>query len=155
MCMRVPGVPGKTFPCSIALVQVRYLQVMPFQLTDIFRTRRRAYSRSMPSAVRYSVIALSLIFFAVGIYHRILAAQSGERLDRTREGCPLSSDMRLAGLITFGSTAAWLWKPQWFAWAAYPVPDWVRWIGVAGFTLSITWLIWMFISLGRGYSPTR
>jgi len=108
----------------------------------------------MPSAVRYSLIILSLTFLAVGMYHRIQAAQSGDRLDRTKEGWPTLIGMRLAGLITFGSTAAWLWKPLWFAWAAYPVPDWIRWIGVAAFSLSITWLIWMFVSLGRNLTDT-
>src|SRR3954447_11412142 len=108
----------------------------------------------MPPGVRSVLIALSLTFLAVGIYHRIRAAQSGDRLDRTKEGWSTLIGMRLAGLITFGSTAAWLWHPAWFASAAFPVPDWVRWIGVTGFTLSITWLIWMFISLGPNLTDT-
>lgn len=62
--------------------------------------------------------------------------------------------MRLAGLITFGSTAAWLWKPHSFAWAAHPIPDLVRWTGVGAFALSIAWLIWMFVSLGRNLTDT-
>ncbi len=72
----------------------------------------------MPAAVRTALIGLSLTFLTVGIYHRIRAAQSGDRLDRTKEGWPTLIGMRLAGLITFGSTAAWLWNPRWFAWAA-------------------------------------
>ncbi len=108
----------------------------------------------MPSAVRHSLIALSLTFWAVGMYHRIRAAQSSDTLDRTKEGWATLIGMRLAGLITFGSTAAWLWNPVWFAWAAYPVRDWVRWIGVAGFTLSIAWLMWMFVCLGRNLTDT-
>ena len=94
------------------------------------------------------------MFLAVGIYHRIRAAQSRERLDRTKEGWPTLIGLRLAGLATFGSTAAWLWNPEWFAWAAFPVPDWVRWIGVGGFALSIAWLTWMFISLGANLTDT-
>jgi protein-S-isoprenylcysteine O-methyltransferase Ste14 len=108
----------------------------------------------MPAAVRSALIALSLAFLAVGMYHRIRAAQSRERLDRTKEGWPTLIGMRLAGLATFGSTALWLWNPLWFAWAAFPLPDWARWIGVGAFALSITWLIWMFISLGRNLTDT-
>src|SRR4051794_7771868 len=108
----------------------------------------------MPSAVRFTLIGLGLMFLAVGIFHRIRAAKSGDRLDRTKEGWPTLIGVRLGGLITFGSTAAWLWNPLWFEWAAFPVPDWVRWIGVAGFALSITWLIWMFISLGSNLTDT-
>jgi protein-S-isoprenylcysteine O-methyltransferase Ste14 len=108
----------------------------------------------MPVAIRAALIALSLTFVAVGMYHRIRAAQSGDRLDRTKEGWPTLIGMRLAGLATFGSIGAWLWNPIWFAWAAFPVPDWVRWIGVVGFAASVTWLIWMFISLGHNLTDT-
>ena len=108
----------------------------------------------MPVAVRWALIGLGLTFLAVGIYHRIRAAQSGERLDRTGEGWPILIGMRLAGLATFGATAAWLWNPPWFAWAALPMPDWARWIGVGGFALSVAWLIWMFISLGPNLTDT-
>jgi len=108
----------------------------------------------MPNAVRLALIGFSLTFLAVGAYHRIRAAQSGDRLDRTKEGWPTLIGMRLAGLATFGSTAAWLWNPLWFSWAMFPVPDWARWIGVSGFALGITWLIWMFISLGPNLTDT-
>jgi protein-S-isoprenylcysteine O-methyltransferase Ste14 len=108
----------------------------------------------MPSAVRSARIGLSLTFLAVGMYHRIRAAHSGDRLDHTREGWPTLIALKLAGFMTFGSTAAWLWNPLWFAWAAFPVADSVRWMGVAAFALSITWLIWMFISLGPNLTDT-
>jgi protein-S-isoprenylcysteine O-methyltransferase Ste14 len=108
----------------------------------------------MPAAVRCVLICLGLTFFAVGIYHRIRAAQSGDRLDRTKEGWPILIGMRLADLATVGTTAAWLWNPPWFAWAALPVPDWARWIGVGGFAFSVTWLIWMFVSLGPNLTDT-
>ena len=78
------------------------------------------------------------------MYYRIRAAQSGNRLDRTKEGWPTLIGTRLAGIATLGSTVVWLWNPLWFAWAAYPMPDWVRWIGVGSFAFGITWLIWMF-----------
>ena len=99
-------------------------------------------------------ISLSLTFLAVGVsaafgpHNRVTGWTAPER------GGPLQIGVDLAGLITFGSTAAWLWDPQRFAWAAVPVPDWVRWIGVAGFALSITWLTWMFISLGPNLTDT-
>ena len=83
----------------------------------------------MPSAVRSALIGLSLTFLAVGMYHRIRAAHSGDRLDHTREGWPTLIALKLAGFMTFGSTAAWLWNPLWFAWAAFPVADSVRWMG--------------------------
>jgi protein-S-isoprenylcysteine O-methyltransferase Ste14 len=108
----------------------------------------------MPSSVRSVLIALGLTFIAVGLYHRIRAAQSGDRLDRTKEGWPILISLRLAGLTAFGSTAVWIWNPTWFAWAAFPISEWVRWIGVIGFFFGVTWLVWMFISLGSNLTDT-
>ena len=108
----------------------------------------------MPPAVRSALIVIGVIFLAVGMYHRIRAAQSGDRLDRTKEGWPILIGMRLAGFITFGSTAAWIWRPAWFAWAAFPISEWARWVGVLGFFLGIAWLIWMFLSLGTNLTDT-
>src|SRR4051794_13678941 len=108
----------------------------------------------MSPAMHSILIALSLAFLTVGIYHRLRAAKSGDRLDRTKEGWPILIGMRVAGLTTFASTGAWIWNPAWFAWAAIPMPDWARWIGVAGFSLSVAWLIWMFISLGTNLTDT-
>jgi protein-S-isoprenylcysteine O-methyltransferase Ste14 len=108
----------------------------------------------MPPVVRSVLITLGLAFLAIGMYHRIRAAQAGDRLDRTKEGWPILIGMRLAGFITFGSTAAWIWNPAWFAWAAFRMPDWARWIGVGGFFLGIAWLVWMFISLGTNLTDT-
>jgi protein-S-isoprenylcysteine O-methyltransferase Ste14 len=108
----------------------------------------------MSAAVRSVLIGLSLIFVAVGIYHRIRAARSDDKLDRTKEGWSILIGTRLAGFATFGSTAVWLWNPTMFAWATFPVHDWIRWIGVGGFALGVIWLIWMFISLGKNLTDT-
>ena len=108
----------------------------------------------MPEAVRSSLIALSLVFFAVGAYYRIRSQQTDERLDRTKEGWPILIGIRLAGFLTFGSAAAWMWNPAWFAWAAVPVPEAARWIGVACFACAVAWLIWMFHTLGRNLTDT-
>src|SRR5436305_10356498 len=108
----------------------------------------------MPTAVRFALIGMSVMFLAVGLYHRIRAAQSGDRLDRTKEGWPILIGLRVAGITTFGSAAAWLWKPAWFAWASFPMPDWCRWIGVGAFAFGIAWLIWMFFSLGLNLTDT-
>ena len=117
--------------------------------------RRTAdYSLLMPPAVRSALMAIGIVFIAVGSYHRIRAQRAGDRLERAKEGWPILIGLRLAGLVTFGSTIAWIWQPAWFAWAAFPLPDWVRWIGVVGFSLGIAWLIWMFVSLGSNLTDT-
>jgi protein-S-isoprenylcysteine O-methyltransferase Ste14 len=108
----------------------------------------------MPEAVRVALIAFSLTFVAVGGYYRIRSQRSGERLDRTKEGWPIMIGIRLLGLLTVGSTAAWLWNPALFEWASRPTPAGARWIGVAGFACAAAWLMWMFHTLGRNLTDT-
>ena len=108
----------------------------------------------MPSDVRSALIALGILFLAVGIYHRVRSVRSGERLDRTKGGWPLLIGIRLTGLATLGGTVAWLVNPALFMWATVTVPGWARWIGVAGFAFSVFWLSWMFISLGANLTDT-
>jgi protein-S-isoprenylcysteine O-methyltransferase Ste14 len=108
----------------------------------------------MPETDRLTLIALSLIFVVVGVYYRVQSQRSGERLDRTKEGWPILISLRLTGLLTLVSTAAWLWRPRWFQWAALPVSTAIRWIGVAGFAGAVGWLIWMFHTLGRNLTDT-
>jgi protein-S-isoprenylcysteine O-methyltransferase Ste14 len=108
----------------------------------------------MPEAIRATLITFAIAFLAVGGYYRIQSQRSGERLDRTKEGWPILIGIRLFGLLTFGSTIAWLWKPALFGWASYPMPIGARWVGVAGFACSIGWLIWMFHTLGRNLTDT-
>ncbi len=108
----------------------------------------------MPEAVRATLIAFSFIFVAVGGYYRIQSQRSGESLDRTKEGWPILIGVRLLGLLTVGSTAAWLWKPEWFQWASLPISPGLRWTGVVFFACAIAWLIWMFHALGRNLTDT-
>jgi protein-S-isoprenylcysteine O-methyltransferase Ste14 len=108
----------------------------------------------MLEAVRVALIAFSLTFVAVGGYYRIRSQQSGERLDRAKEGWPILIGIRLLGLLTVGSTTAWLWNPALFEWASWPIRAWARWIGVAGFACAAAWLMWMFHALGRNLTDT-
>ena len=108
----------------------------------------------MSESIHAALIAIALILVCVGGYYRIQSQRTGEPLDRTREGWPILIGIRLVGLLTLGSTIAWIWKPAMFEWASLPVPTGVRWIGVAGFACAVAWLIWMFHSLGRNLTDT-
>lgn len=100
------------------------------------------------------LLALTLPFIAVAAYHRIRSQRTGESLDRTQEGWPILILLRLTGLATWGAFFAGLWNPELLAWAAVPWPEWARWLGVAGYALSIAWLAWMFHSLGPNLTDT-
>lgn len=108
----------------------------------------------MPDQVRITLIVFSLTFVAVGGYYRVQSEKSGEKLDRTKEGWPILIGIRLLGLMTVVSTAAWLWNPSLFQWASLPVRTEARWVGVAGFAGAVLWLLWMFKTLGRNLTDT-
>ena len=79
---------------------------------------------------------------------------TGERLDRRKETWPIFVGIRLTGLTLIACAVVWLWKPVYFGWASQPIPVPVRWIGVAGFAVSVAWLIWMYSTLGRNLTDT-
>ncbi len=108
----------------------------------------------MPLAIRACLIALSLTFFVMGGYYRVQSQRGRERLDRRKEGWPLLIGIRLMGFVLLGSTAVWLSQPGWFRWAAWPVPMAVRWTGVVGYAFAVSWLLWMFHTLGRNLTDT-
>ena len=103
--------------------------------------------------VRTALVAITIPFLAVGLYYRVRSMRSGEKLDRTKEGLPIMIGLRLAGVAIIGS-AFWIWRGGLFARATLPVPEWIRWIGVAGYAIGVAWLIWMFISLGSNLTDT-
>jgi len=108
----------------------------------------------MPEEVRFSVIALSLVFFLVGGSYRVRSQRSGESLDRTKEGWPLLIGIRVAGLVMGGSIVAWLYHPAWFEVVTVPIPDSLHWVGVACVFVTVAWLLWMFHTLGRNLTDT-
>jgi protein-S-isoprenylcysteine O-methyltransferase Ste14 len=105
-------------------------------------------------AVRSIVIALSVGFIMAALFYRIRSVRKGERLDRTKEGWPLLIGIRLTGVLFGVWTGALLANPERFAAVRFPVPEAVRWAGVAGFACAIAWLLWMFHSLGRNLTDT-
>src|SRR5215469_7282635 len=107
----------------------------------------------MPNAVRLAVIAIASTLLLVGGYYRIQSQRGGERLDRTKEGWPTLIGIRLFGMLALTSVVALLWDPA-IEWAQLPVGEAAQWIGVAGFSATVIWLIWMFRSLGRNLTDT-
>jgi protein-S-isoprenylcysteine O-methyltransferase Ste14 len=104
--------------------------------------------------VRFTVIALSVGFAITALFYRIRSVRKGERLDRTKEGWGLLIGLRLAGVSFLVSTVVLLSNPTRFPAAQFPVPEAVRWMGVAGLACAVAWLLWMFHSLGRNLTDT-
>lgn len=102
---------------------------------------------------RLILLAGFVIFMPIGIYHR-LKARTGEKLDRRQEGIFILVALRLAGLAGTTGLIAYLIDPAYMAWAAVPLPVWLRWTGVGLALIAGSLLVWMFRTLGRNLTDT-
>jgi protein-S-isoprenylcysteine O-methyltransferase Ste14 len=110
----------------------------------------------MPSEnpFRAALIVVIVLTMAVTIYHRLQAATSGEKISRKAEGYLFAIVLRLAGLGLWIATFGYLFFPTFFQWASFPVPLWVRWIGVATGSLCSLLMYWTLSSLGKNLTDT-
>jgi protein-S-isoprenylcysteine O-methyltransferase Ste14 len=102
---------------------------------------------------RLILLAGFVIFMPIGIYHR-LRSRTGEKLDRRQEGIFILVGLRLAGLAGMAGLIAYLIDPAHMAWAAVPLPVWLRWMGVGLALIAGSLLVWMFRTLGRNLTDT-
>src|SRR5678816_4427048 len=102
---------------------------------------------------RLILLAGFVIFMPIGIYHR-LKARTGEKLDRRQEGLFIMITLRLAGIAGMAGLIAYLINPDCMAWAAVPLPVWLRWTGTGLALIAGVLLVWMFRTLGRNLTDT-
>ncbi len=94
-----------------------------------------------------------ITFMPIGIWHR-LKSRTGEKLDRRQEGLFILITLRLTGIVGWIGLIAYLINPNSMAWAAAPLPVWLRWTGVGLMGVAGCLLIWMFRSLGKNLTDT-
>ena len=102
---------------------------------------------------RLILLAGFVILMPIGIYHR-LKARTGEKLDRRHEGLFILVTLRLVGFTGLAGMIAYLIKPACLAWAAVPLPVWLRWTGVGLALIAGLVVVWMFRTLGRNLTDT-
>jgi|HigsolmetaAR206D_1030411.scaffolds.fasta_scaffold10878_1 Putative protein-S-isoprenylcysteine methyltransferase len=110
----------------------------------------------MNSEIVFRSLTLLLLCLIVGIsaLFRHRANRNGGKLDG-QNGLQLVVVLRLFSLIVFLPLLAYLINPAWVAWAQLDLPNWLRWLGVAGGVLSIPLAIWIFTSIGENISPSH
>ena len=92
--------------------------------------------------------------FAISGYHRRRARQSGETIPRRAEGsAALMLRMALA-LLVLVSYIAYVFAPNWIAWADLGLPMWFRWGAAAIAVACLPAIWWMFVSIGDNISET-
>jgi protein-S-isoprenylcysteine O-methyltransferase Ste14 len=100
------------------------------------------------------LIAGWLILLPVLLYHRIRSQTTGERLDRRQEGWFILLTLRPVGLAHMAGLVAYMVNPSRMAWAALPLPLWLRWTGVAVGVCAGSLLVWTLVNLGRNLTDT-
>ncbi len=104
---------------------------------------------------RILILVLLVSAFSVSIYFRHRAQRTGgDKIDRTQEGVPLMIVLRVAGLGLWLSVFAFVINPVWISFAAVPLPDALRWFGLALCLIALPLLVWMFRSLGNNITDT-
>jgi len=110
----------------------------------------------MPSETPFQIALVVLIALGmtVGVYFRVQAASSGERISHREEGYLFATALRLAGALLWISTFGYLIFPVYFHWTAMPLPNWLRWIGVISGALCVVLMYWALSSLGKNLTDT-
>lgn len=105
----------------------------------------------------FRLLILGLMVTALGIsayFRRKAQRKGGDKIDRTQEGVPLMIVLRVAGLAVWLSVLAYVMNPDWLAFAALPIPDALRWFGLALSLSALPLIVWMFRSLGNNITDT-
>ncbi len=101
-------------------------------------------------------LALATVIGALGIsvYYRRRARRTGDVVARRREGVGLMLARAGGALALWGSIFVYLLNPGWMAWSVWPLPVWLRWLGVVLGLLTVPAAWWVFSSLGRNVTET-
>ena len=102
---------------------------------------------------RLILLAGFVIVVPIGIYHR-LKSRTGEKLDRWQEGLFILVTLRLMGLAANAGLIAYFINPNCMAWAALPLPAWLRWTGIGLGVMAGLLLVWTLRRLGRNLTDT-
>ena len=106
------------------------------------------------SIYRILVIVLFLIIACTGMYHRISAEKSGEKISRREEGLFIMIALRLFGISAWIGLMIYMIQPRWMLWATFPLPGWLRWAGAGFAILAVPLFHWMLRSLGKNITDT-
>jgi protein-S-isoprenylcysteine O-methyltransferase Ste14 len=103
---------------------------------------------------RAVLIIVFLVVLPIGIYHRIKAQATREKLDRRQEGLFILATLRPVGIAFWLELIAWMVNPGWMAWSSVALPAWLRWTGVGLIAIACGLLVWTLLCLGKNLTDT-
>ena len=95
------------------------------------------------------------LILPIGVYHRIKAHGTGEKLDRRQEGLFILFTLRPIAAVSIFGLIAYLINPSLMAWSSVSIPTWLRWLGVMIGIFSAILLVVTFRTLGKNLTDTR
>jgi protein-S-isoprenylcysteine O-methyltransferase Ste14 len=105
-------------------------------------------------ALRAVLIAMFVVMFPFGAYHRITSQATREKLDRRQEGVFILATLRPLGLVLWAGAIAWMIDPALMEWSSLALPTAWRWTGVGVMIAGSGLMGWTFRSLGRNLTDT-
>ncbi len=126
---------------------------MPRRTARAIRLREK---KIMENELTFRIITIVLFILvgATGVYHRIRAARSGEKISRREEGLPLMILLRLFGFSAWIGLLIYMVNPRWMAWSALSIPSGLRWVGAGFGIIAFPLIYWLFSSLGKNITDT-
>jgi protein-S-isoprenylcysteine O-methyltransferase Ste14 len=109
---------------------------------------------NLDAAFQRILLAGFLCVIPIALYYRIKSMATGEKLDRRQEGLFILATLRPIGVVLWSGIVAYTINPERMAWSSIPLPDWLRWAGVAVYGVAATLLIWTLRSLGPNLTDT-
>lgn len=103
---------------------------------------------------RWLSLAILLSALALSGYHRYRARLNGEVIPRGREGSLLLVLRGIMGVALFGGILVQALKPEWMTWATMPLPEPLRWLGLALGVIAVAAIQWVLSTLGRNVTET-
>ena len=103
---------------------------------------------------RLIMIFGAVILGPITLYYRIRSQATREKLDRRQEGWFILLSLRPIGVATMVGLIAYLIDPSSMAWSSWPLPVWVRWLGVGMGVVGGTLLVWTLRNLGKNLTDT-
>ena len=95
-----------------------------------------------------------VVVLPIALYYRIKSQATREKLDRRQEGLFILATLRPVGLLLWVGIFAYTINPERMAWSAVPLPDGLRWFGVAVLGVAAALLLWTLHSLGPNLTDT-
>jgi protein-S-isoprenylcysteine O-methyltransferase Ste14 len=95
-----------------------------------------------------------LVAVTIGGYFRYQSERAREPMPWKEEGPFVMVALRLSGLVLWLSVIIYLVYPPAMQWGRIELPEWARWVGVAGGVISLPMMYSLFRNIGRNISQT-